>query len=51
MAYYKAVLERSVEMKKNFFEEPKIEVLVFDSEDVITTSGGDRPILPDDNWE
>ena len=35
-------------MKRNIFEEPKIEVLVFDSQDGILTAS---EILPDDNWE
>ena len=36
-------------MKRNIFEEPKIEVLVFDSQDGILTASTE--ILPDDNWE
>ena len=43
-------------MKRNIFEEPKIEVLIFDSQDgILTASSGDspspEPILPDDNWD
>lgn len=37
-------------MKKDIFEEPKAEVTVFDSENVILTES-DGGALPDDNWD
>ena len=34
------------------YEEPKIEVVAFETEDIITTSGGDNPIEMEeiDDW-
>lgn len=29
-----------LEMKKEIYEEPKVEIIVFEHEDIITTSGG-----------
>lgn len=42
-------------MENKKYIEPEMEVIIFDSEDIITTSGG-RPVggggivLPDDEW-
>ena len=38
-------------MKKLEYETPEIEVIVFETEDVITTSGGNNPLISPDPWE
>ena len=40
--------ERIVKMEEKSYVEPEMEVTMFDSNDVITTSGG--IVLPDDDW-
>ena len=35
---------------KTMYEAPKIDIFVFSTEDIITTSGGGNAILPDDEF-
>ena len=40
-----------MENKKEIFEQPKIEIVVFEEEDIITTSYDDNVGLPWDEFE